>query len=70
MNKIALFALILGIILAAAAYYTDFNDLPGAVELRAPGFIGYIFIISALGWFSLTTLHQLGREPRVRVYYS
>ncbi|RFS19586.1 hypothetical protein DVR12_23440 [Chitinophaga silvatica] len=68
MNRIALFALIIGIILAFVAYYTDFNDLPGATELRAPGFVGYILIISALGWFSLNTLHQWGRESRL--YYS
>lgn len=68
MNRIAVFALILGIILAAAAYYTDFYDLPGAMALSVPGFVGYIFIISALGWFSLNTLHQWGREAQV--YYS
>ncbi|SEW50366.1 hypothetical protein [Chitinophaga arvensicola] len=62
MRKIALFALLAGIILAAAAYITEMNDLPGAVELRTPGFIGYIFIISAIAWFSVHVLYEWGKE--------
>ncbi|MBS0029784.1 hypothetical protein ACTJJ0_16735 [Chitinophaga sp. 22321] len=62
MRKIALIALLSGILLAAAAYFTEMNDLPGAVELRTPGFIGYIFIISAIAWFSLHVLYQWGKE--------
>jgi hypothetical protein len=62
MRKIALFALLSGIILAAAAYITEMNDLPGAVELRTPGFIGYVFIISAIAWFSLQLLYNWSKE--------
>ncbi|WP_146151371.1 hypothetical protein [Chitinophaga niastensis] len=62
MKRIALFALLSGILMAAAAYITEINDLPGAVELRTPGFIGYIFIISAIAWFSLHTLYQWSKE--------
>lgn len=62
MGKIALFALLAGILLAAAAYVTEMNDLPGAVELRTPGFIGYIFIISAIAWFSLQVLYDWSKE--------
>ncbi|MBO9731001.1 MAG: hypothetical protein J7623_20340 [Chitinophaga sp.] len=62
MRKLALYALLAGIILAAAAYITEWNDLPGAVELRTPGFIGYIFIISAIAWFSLQVLYDWGKE--------
>ncbi|MFY0255829.1 hypothetical protein ACDQ55_17950 [Chitinophaga sp. 30R24] len=65
MKRIALYALLSGIVLAAAAYITEMNDLPGAVELRTPGFIGYIFIISSIAWFSLNTLYQWGREAEV-----
>ena len=62
MRKIALIALLSGILLAAAAYVTEMNDLPGAVELRTPGFIGYIFIISAIAWFFLQVLYQSSKE--------
>ena len=62
MRKIALIVLLSGIILAAAAYITETNDLPGAAELRTPGFIGYIFIISAIAWFSLHILYQWAKK--------
>lgn len=68
MRKIALYALLSGILLAAAAYFTEMNDLPGAAELRTPGFVGYIFIISAIGWFSLNTLYEWGREADAYQY--
>jgi len=62
MQKVALIALLSGILLAAAAYVTEINDLPGAVALRTPGFIGYIFIISAIAWFFLHILYQWSKE--------
>ncbi|WP_212004176.1 hypothetical protein [Chitinophaga sp. HK235] len=62
MKKIALIALIAGILLAATAYITEANDLPGAVELRTVGFIGYIFIISAAAYFSLYWLYKWNKE--------
>ncbi|HEY8958543.1 hypothetical protein [Chitinophaga sp.] len=62
MRKIALIALLSGIALAVAAYITETNDLPGAAELRTPGFIGYIFIISAIAWFSVHVLYQWAKE--------
>lgn len=62
MKKIALIALITGTLLAAAAYITAFYGLPGAQELRTPGFIGYILIISALASFSLDLLYEWNKK--------
>lgn len=67
MKKIAWTALAAGILLAATAYITEINDLPGAVELRTFGFIGYILIISAVAWFLLRRLYEWdkkGEAPR------
>ncbi|MBC9915481.1 hypothetical protein [Chitinophaga varians] len=62
MKKIAWTALVAGILLAAAAYITEINDLPGAVELRTFGFIGYILIISAVAWFLLRRLYEWDKK--------
>ncbi|MCW3465436.1 hypothetical protein [Chitinophaga nivalis] len=62
MKRIAFFALLFGIIMATVAYIIETNDLPGAVPMRTFGFIGYIFIISAIAWFSLQQLYQWSKE--------
>ncbi|NML39099.1 hypothetical protein HHL17_17995 [Chitinophaga sp. G-6-1-13] len=62
MKKIAWIALVAGILLATAAYITEINDLPGAVELRTFGFIGYILIISAVAWFLLRRLYEWDKK--------
>ncbi|QJB31078.1 hypothetical protein HF324_06745 [Chitinophaga oryzae] len=62
MRKIAWIALGAGILLAAAAYITETNDLPGAAELRTVGFIGYMLIISAVAWFLLRRLYEWDKK--------
>ncbi|CAL1518114.1 hypothetical protein [Chitinophaga sp. MM2321] len=62
MKRIALIALIAGVVMAAAARITELNDLPGAVELRTPGFIGYILIISSAAYFSLHFLFEWSKK--------
>lgn len=68
MKKIVWTALVAGVLLAVAAYITEVNELPGAVELRTFGFIGYILIISAVACFLLRRLYEWDRKaetPRV-----
>lgn len=62
MKKIAWIALGAGILLAAAAYITEAGELPGAVELRTVGFVGYILIISAIAWFLLRRLYEWDKK--------
>nr|WP_295866031.1 hypothetical protein [uncultured Chitinophaga sp.] len=62
MRKIAWIALGAGTLLAAAAYITEAHDLPGAVELRTVGFVGYILIISAVAWFLLRRLYEWDKK--------
>ncbi|MGN7824433.1 hypothetical protein ACTJJB_30190 [Chitinophaga sp. 22536] len=62
MKKLAWTALMTGILLAIAAYVTEINELPGAVEWRTCGFIGYILIISAIAWLLLRRLYEWGRK--------
>ncbi|NSL86668.1 hypothetical protein [Chitinophaga solisilvae] len=66
MKRIAFIALITGMLLAAVAYISEMNNFPGAVELRTAGFIGYIFIISAIAYFSLHVLYEWSKDAEPR----
>ncbi|NSL89213.1 hypothetical protein [Chitinophaga solisilvae] len=71
MKKIAIFLVIAGVILATLAQYAYTNDWMWFKVFHTLGFLGYIFIISGLAYFSLWFIHQLSKDEKdkIRRYY-
>ncbi|MBC9911159.1 hypothetical protein [Chitinophaga varians] len=71
MKKIAIVLMLAGVILAILAQYAYTNDWMWFRIFHTLGFIGYIFIISGLAYFSLWFIHQLSRDEKNRIkrYY-
>jgi hypothetical protein len=71
MKKIAVVLVLSGVILAILAQYAFINDWMWFKIFHTLGFIGYIFIISGLAYFSLWIIHLLSRDEkdRIRRYY-
>ena len=67
MKKIATILVITGVILAILAQYAYINDWLWFKVFHTLGFIGYIFIISGLAYFSLWLIHQFSRDERDRM---
>jgi uncharacterized membrane protein YphA (DoxX/SURF4 family) len=71
MKKIAIILAVAGVILAILAQYAITNDWMWFKVFHTLGFIGYIFIISGLAYFSLWGIHLLSRDEKNRIkrYY-
>ncbi|QJB34627.1 hypothetical protein HF324_26215 [Chitinophaga oryzae] len=71
MKKIAIVLMLAGVILAILAQYAYTNDWMWFRIFHTLGFVGYIFIISGLAYFSLLFIHQLSRDEKNRIkrYY-
>jgi len=71
MKKIAVVLVLAGVILAILAQYALSNDWMWFKVFHTLGFIGYIFIISGLAYFSLWFIHLLsrGEKDRIKRYY-
>ncbi|WP_078669476.1 hypothetical protein [Chitinophaga eiseniae] len=71
MKKIAIVLMLAGVILAILAQYAYTNDWMWFRIFHTLGFVGYIFIISGLAYFSLSFIHQLSRDEKNRIkrYY-
>lgn len=67
MKRIALAFATIGTIFAILAQYAVTNDWAWFRVFHTLGFIGYIFIISALASFSLLFIHQLSKEEKARM---
>ncbi|WP_143309616.1 hypothetical protein [Chitinophaga vietnamensis] len=71
MKKIAAIMALAGVFLAILAQYALTDDWALFPLFHTLGFIGYIFIISGLAYFSLLCIHQLTKDEKMRIkrYY-
>jgi peptidoglycan/LPS O-acetylase OafA/YrhL len=67
MKKVALALAFLGATLAILAQYAIDNDWTWYGVFHTLGFIGYIFVISAVAYFSLVLIHHLSRNEKIRI---
>lgn len=67
MKKIALALAFLGAFMAILAQYAIDNDWIWYGVFHTLGFIGYIFIISAVAYFSLLLIHHMSRNEKMRI---
>jgi len=63
MKRIALFAFILGVVLATLAYFAEIYDWVGLQEYLTVGFTGYVLIISSAAYYMSAVLYEWSMEP-------
>ena len=63
MKRIALFAFVLGVVLATLAYFAEVYDWVGLQEYLTVGFTGYVLIISAAAYYMSSILIEWSAEP-------
>jgi vacuolar-type H+-ATPase subunit I/STV1 len=62
MNRIALIAFILGILMATLGYVAELNEWSRSAEFMTVGFAGYVLVISAAAYYLTTILYEWSKE--------